>query len=160
MQYIMKICPEIEGYEVDADRSTEDTIVYKKKKQVKTWEQIPGVGGYFISGPWSTIQEVEKTKGFSAANRNIALTEKHCKMMLAIAQISQLMPYYGGEVSTTLKLKGNQWPCIGLDTAGYDVFKIFTFPSPDTLLTFRTMEQAEDFLKNNERLVRDYYMLD
>ena len=78
--------------------------------------------------------------------------------MLAMAMISQLMPYYGGEITD------EEW--------GSALHKKFFITKFDgglsfgatyynyTYLAFHTPEQRDNFLKYNEQLVKDYLMLD
>lgn len=78
--------------------------------------------------------------------------------MLAMAQISQLMPYYGGEVTD------EEWYNINLlkhcitcrnnkvYKEGLGQLRVF--------LAFHTSEQRDEFLKYNEQLVKEYLMID
>ena len=75
-----------------------------------------------------------------------------------LAQISQLFPYFGG------KITDEEWDNsltdkfviirIGLDIIKGCYNRYYHF------LSFHTREQSDEFLKYNERLVRDYLMLD
>ena len=66
--------------------------------EVKKWEDIKYIKGYYIDD-FSDIQNIEKLEQIIPVHKNLATSEKICKSMLAMAQISQLMPYYGGEIS-------------------------------------------------------------
>lgn len=77
--------------------------------------------------------------------------------MLAMAMISQLMPYYGGEISSeewadesiakyTIRNVKNQIVC-------ENFFNFYYF------LAFHKKEQRDEFLKYNEQLVKDYLMI-
>ena len=77
--------------------------------------------------------------------------------MLAMAMISQLMPYYSGAITDEeweddSKIKYTigrfKYKLMGLS------FNAYYF------LAFHTKEQRDDFLKYNERLVKDYLMID
>lgn len=77
--------------------------------------------------------------------------------MLAMAMISQLMPYYGGQVTD------EEW--------GTDIYKYVIERSRNEIncdvwrsnycfLAFHTKKQRDEFLKYNERIVKDYLMID
>ena len=124
--------------------------------KVRIWEGIPELNGYYID-EFSKITRMDEHSVLNV-NRNIALTGKHCKKMLAIAQISQLMPYYGGQITdeewedTLITKYAINRTLNGLLTEG--AWTNYRF------LAFHTKEQSKDFLKYNERLVKDYYMMD
>lgn len=87
------------GYEIDKENSTFECIKFKQKDKVNIWSQIPNLNGTYVNwysqivnidtGPVNTIPD----------NRFIFSDEKHAKAALAMAQISQLMPYYGGAIT-------------------------------------------------------------
>lgn len=89
--------------------------------------------------------------------KNIASSEKVAKSMLAMAQISQLMPYYGGEVTD------KEW---SMETDKYIITRIGNKIKADHcnhyhyLLAFHFASQRDEFLKYNEQLVKDYLMID
>lgn len=91
-------------------------------------------------------------------DKNIATTEKVAKSMLAMAIISQLMPYYGGAITD------EEWKDWHLYK--YCIFRkgnnICTdyFVEVYKFLAFHTKKQKDEFLKYNEQLVKDYLMID
>lgn len=91
-------------------------------------------------------------------NKNVFLTEKHAKSALAMAQISQLMPYYGGEITD------EEWEDISLNKyviiREVNHVRTIIYCSNYELLAFHTQEQRDEFLKNNEQLVKDYLMIE
>lgn len=145
----------LEEYEI-SEQSDEEIIVLKKKQfKYPKWGDLENVKGYFIDNN-SIISEfnMHDTKPF---NKNVFLTEKHAKSALAMAQISQLMPYYG-------EITDEEWE----DT---DIFKYIIYRKKNKItfgsyldiygfLAFRTEEQRDGFLKNNEQLVKDYLMIE
>ena len=146
------------GYELDKEKSTFEKIVLKKKENdVKTWndlvcEQIPD-GSKWIAASGDIIFFDRKLGEF---DKNVYIDEKHAKSALAMAQISQLMPYYGGAITD------EEW----LDDKDKYVItklknKIVTSMYSNTFyfLAFHTEEQRNDFLKYNEQLVKDYLMI-
>jgi hypothetical protein len=124
--------------------------------KVRTWEDITELNGCYVD-EYCEITRMDRHSVVDV-NRNIALTGKHCKKMLAIAQISQLMPYYGGEITD------EEWED-SLITK-YAINRTLNDFSTDgawtnyRFLAFHTKEQSKDFLQYNERLVKDYYMMD
>lgn len=139
-----------EGYEIDIEKSTFERIVFKKKKVINSWEELQKIKGVFIDYA-SNIRECEAFQ--CDENRNTFLNEKYAKSALALAQISQLLPYY----DTNVKWDGT--------TAKYCIYRhkgmitINSLISSFEILAFNTREEAERFLKYNEQLVKDYLML-
>ena len=130
-----------------------------KKKEVKTWDDLIGVKKPIDSKYIGTLSDVDGAVGvFTRLDKNVFINEKHAKSTLAMAQISQLVPYYGGAITD------EEWSNINimkyvivrmegkLDCAASFGEYIF--------LAFHTAEQRDKFLKYNEQLVKDYLMLD
>lgn len=87
-----------EGYEIDVENSTLTCIKFKKKVEINTWRDLKFISGYFIEYD-SSIEKLEEVVERSCEDKNIFAYEKYVKAALALAQISQLMPYYGGEIT-------------------------------------------------------------
>ena len=141
-----------EGYEIDKEKSSFERILFKKKEAtINSWKDLKKIEGYYISTS-SYIAD----SGLVAPHqehKNIFLNEKYAKSALALAQISQLLPYYDTDVkwdSTTPK------HCIYRQKGK---IAINTLISSFEILAFNTREEAERFLKYNEQLVKDYFML-
>lgn len=138
-------------------------IVKKEEKPiVRTYQDLIDNGklthkGYYISND-SKIMELNNYTIAGLTDRNIAASEKICKSMLAMAMISQLMPYYGGEI--TDEELGNS--SIYKYIIRKEGSKINTGISYTTyhFLAFHTEEQRNNFLKYNEQLVKDYLMIE
>lgn len=138
-------------------------IVRKKEKKeptIRTYQDLSNnitlVKGYYINES-STIIEVND--GFICdEDKNVAASEKVAKSMLAMAMISQLIPYYGGEITK------EEWK--DEDITKYVIYKVFDnikfdrFYVQYSFLAFHTEEQRDEFLKYNEQLVKDYLMID
>lgn len=146
----------LEEYEISEQKDKEIIVLKKKKSKYPTWEGLGNISGVFI-GVGSKFFEASGVP-VSNNNRNIFLTEKHAKSALAMAQISQLMPYYGGGVtagewgdSTVIKYI--------LHVFKNKVIKAITCDRKE-FLAFRTAEQRDEFLKDNEQLVKDYLMIE
>ena len=146
-----------EGYEIDKEKSTFEKIVFKKKEEVvNCWEDIKRITGYWINMDSEFINYTIGPLYMPAcdANKNVFLNEKYAKSALAFAQISQLLPYYDSNV----KWDGSETKyCISRyqDTIIIDGWGAYYHP-----IAFNTQEEAERFLKHNEQLVKDYYMID
>lgn len=140
-----------EGYEIDMEKSTFERILFKKKNTINYWKDIKEISGYGITIEcdivhWSKLTTIEE-------NKNVFLNEKYAKSALALAQISQLLPYYDSNVdwsSPAVKY------CIL--RIGNEIY-IDTYQSSYHLLAFKSGKEAKRFLKYNEQLVKDYFML-
>lgn len=136
-------------------------IVRKKDKKepvIKTYQDLID-NKIKISGYWTSGDEINDwTLDFACNNSmDVAKSKKVTKSMIAMAMISQLMPYYGGEITNEEWKNGSSKYSIirsgkAIDTSAYTAFYQF--------LSFHTREQRDEFLKNNEQLVKDYLMID
>lgn len=114
-----------------------------------------------ISGSWITgsshLEQYQQCI-LTEDERNLATSEKIAKSMLAMAMISQLMPYYGGEITE------DEWNYANMlkYTIKNERGKIYTTHGYiiHEYLAFHTEEQRDNFLKYNEQLVKDYLMID
>ena len=140
-----------EGYEIDKEKSTFEKIVFKKKeKKVNSREDLKNIRGVYINYN-SSIQECEVYS--DNTNKNVFLNKKYAKSALALAQISQLLPYYDSNVDWgNVKYKY----CIDKE---YNKIAINQWTNIYHVLAFNSKEEAERFLKYNEQLVKDYFML-
>lgn len=148
-----------EGYEIDKENSTFTCIKFKKKlEEVNTWKDLPNIEGYFIN-PDSNIVFIND-EYICDINKNIFISERYAKSALALAQISQLMPYYGGEITE------KEWKNVRLKKYGVLLYnsKIVTNIYYDTkqMIGFHTEEQVNKFLSfpENVQLIKDLYMVD
>lgn len=140
-----------EGYEIDMEKSNFERIVFKKKEAINSWKDLKEISGYGITTEchivhWSKLDNNED-------NKNVFLNEKYAISALALAQISQLLPYYDSNVdwgNATYKY------CIVRE---YNKISINQWTSVYHVLAFNSRVEAERFLKYNEQLVKDYFML-
>lgn len=143
-------------YEVDAVLDNGNIVLRKKKSKFPTWESLGNISGMFI-GAGSEFFEASGVP-VSNNNRNTFLNEKYAKSALAMAQISQLIPYYGG------KITNDEWNDNSIKK--YVIYKscnhvnVYVVFAKYELLAFHTQEQRDEFLKNNEQLVKDYLMIE
>jgi len=147
-----------QGYEVDKENSTFECIKFKKLKEIKTWKDLTSVSGYYIDTN-SQIKSIQEAPADEYVY-NVFSTKKQAKSALAMAPISQLMSYYGGEITDeewgnpnmdkyTLERYYNE-----ITTCTRTVYGLYSF------LAFHTAEQRDEFLKYNESLVKAYFMID
>lgn len=131
----------------------------KKESVIRTYQDLIDndieLHGFFITNQ-SWINSINGRALNS--NKLIAASEKVAKSMLAMAQISQLMPYYGGEITD------KEWNSNILKYAiERDVDKnivVNIYRGIYYYLAFHTAEQRDNFLKWNLDLVKDYLMID
>jgi hypothetical protein len=140
-----------EGHEIDREKSSFEKIVFKKKIEVNRWEDLKHVTGWYITDNSCLVPApVGLVKPH---NHNIFLNEKYAKSALALAQISQLLPYYDTNVDWTTNNEKFCISCIG------NKIKIETWIGIHHVLAFNTKSEVERFLKHNEQLVKDFYMI-
>ena len=149
-----------DGYEIDEDLSSFDKIIFKKKRQIKTWEDLVRNNiaikkGFFINN-YAVL--VKTDRHFQLEDKNVFIDEKHAKSALAMAQISMLMPYYGGAITA------EEWEDDSFFKYNIERYKNTVYLDGHctmyTLLAFHTEEQRDSFYKNNKQLVHDYLMIE
>lgn len=143
-----------DGYEVQIVRKEE-----KKEPKIKTYQDLIDchirIGGKWISKN-STIEDCWIMTA-DICNKNIAASEKVAKSMLAMAQISQLIPFYGGPITDEEWKNDSIKYVIGRYINDMDV----TWHKHEYhFLAFHTNQQRDEFLKYNKQLVKDYLMID
>lgn len=145
-----------EGYEIDVENSIFTCIKFKKKVEINTWKDIKHINGCFINN-FSEIRQLETSISKDRGDKNVFISEKYAKSALALAQISQLMPYYGGEITEEEWKDGSCKYSITIDNG--TIYKINTVYMKE-MITFHTAEQRNKFLSfpENVQLVKDLYM--
>lgn len=143
-----------DGCEVQIVRKEE-----KKESVIRTYQDLidaeKPIKGFYLGTnggllPCTTIA--------SEFDINIATSEKIAKSMLAMAMISQLMPYYGGEI-TDEEWRNNLMIKYAIERVRNKIV-IGSYYNNFCFLAFHTKEQRDNFLKYNEQLVKDYLMID
>lgn len=150
------------GYEIDIENSdlSIGKIVFKELSDYnKTWNDLIGTrapdGSVYISSfskinPFSSKIDYEE--------KNIFIDEQTAKAALAMAQISMLMPWYGG-VITTEEWKDASTPKYTIGKYAAEIMKDLVYVRHYPL-AFHTEEQRDKFLKNNRQLVKEFLMID
>lgn len=131
-----------------------------KEPIVRTYQDL--VDNKFIVNGFKISEEsnIFPTIGVACvSDKNIFRSEKIAKSTLAMAMISQLMPFYGNKVTdeewedSRIKKYTLIRDCSNIILKD-NVFREYSF------LAFHTAEQRDDFLKYNKQLVKDYLMID
>lgn len=143
-----------DGYEVQIVRKEE-----KKEPVIRTYQDLID-NSIRLKGFW--INQANKIIPYSVRalenySEDVAISEKVAKSMLAMAQISQLIPYYGGPITDEEWKNDSIKHVIGKYMNDMDV----TWHKHEYyFLAFHTNQQRDEFLKYNKQLVKDYLMID
>ena len=144
------------GYEIDKEHSTSTEIVCKPiEKKVNKWEDLETVSGYYLN-TYSNIHYTENEYAISY-HKDIFLTEEQAKSALAFAQITQLLPHYGGH--TDFRRNSRNYH-IFYDNLEHKFGSTYIFDYNSELFYFKSEYEALRFIKNNEDLLRQYFMID
>lgn len=146
------------GCEIDKENSTLECIKFKRKNEINTWKDIKDVKGYYIDFG-SSIAKIDSNR-VENQNKNIFISKKYAKAALALAQISQLMPYYDGEI-TNEEWLDKKIPKFTLVEWDGEIVEHVSYMRKE-FISFHTKEQMEKFMSfpENVQLVKDYYMID
>lgn len=141
----------------ETEISCEQILNIRIAEPTKSWEELKKIGKIFIGEPHKiSIAVKNPSLNLIDLSKNTFIDIKHAKSALAMAQISNLMPCYGGAITD------EEW-CEG--TLKYIILRSRnniakgTFYDGANILAFHTEVQRNAFLTNNEQLVRDYLML-
>lgn len=137
------------------------TMNKNNEKRIKTYQDLVDnyieCKGFMISGACRVVESNYSTF-MENYTEEIAASKKVVKSMLAMAQISQLMPYYGGEITD------EEWKESNDDKFVIRRYKdeicVSNYENHYYFLAFHTPEQRDEFLRYNEKLVRDYLMIE
>lgn len=82
-----------QGYEIDKEKSTFETIVFKlaKNELPKTWKELGQVTGWYVDN-YSEIDTADTDT--DDENRNTFATKEQAEASIALAQLSQLREVY------------------------------------------------------------------
>jgi len=153
-----------EGYEgIDEEKSNlaEGRIVFKKKKPASwRYNRKALLSGYYVTTE-AIIEDIDNLFNLSNA-WNVFATEKQAKSMLAMAQLSQIIqndPRFGGPITDEEWLRRGMYKYV-IDRYDNDIKTYNWIECGFRFLAFHTEEQRDLFLKENEDLIRQYFMLD
>lgn len=149
-----------EGYLLDITKSGKNkAVLMKKNEEIRTVRDLlhtEPIEGYYIDMS-SKLVKREPTL-ISSDEVNTFYSEKYAKSALAMAKISQLLPYYGGEITSEEWVDAELPKFIITNTRNTVVVSTaFVFVS---FLAFRSLDYAKRFLANNKRLVEDYLLIE
>lgn len=144
-----------DGYEVQIVKKED-----KKESVIRTYQDLIDnnikIKGFCVGS--GKVHPMHNPLTSDSTIRDLAASEKVAKSMLAMAMISQLMPYYGGEITD------EEWENISIMKYSFLTRnnKIIGFitAADKCFLAFHTLQQRDEFLKYNEQLVKDYLMID
>jgi hypothetical protein len=140
-----------EGYEIDQEKSTFETIVFKKKTETlpKTWGELEVLNGYFIN-EYSILSQAISCSTINQ-NKNIFATEEQAQASTALAQLSQLRKVYrnGWEPDWT---DGNGKAYIYFDGDGNDIQVAYNSTTTN-FLSIQSYAPSQSFLKNFRDLI-------
>ena len=153
-----------EGHVIDTEKSNleEGKIVFKKK-EVTPWRyNNPGVKGFYVTSVNSTISKLSHPSSSWDGNENVFATKKQAESMLAMAQLSQIIANdkrCGGPITDEEWLDENMTKYV-IDRHSNRIHPDYYDRCAFRFLAFHTKVQRDLFLKENEDLIRQYYMLE
>lgn len=133
---------------------SESVLEPYKEPEINTWDDLVEAGK--VEFAMAKIINGHQEGGIKA--------DAYCKThkgspaerkALATLKIAQLKEYYGGMVRFPQPI-GHAKIVLNPDA---EKFEVDIYRDWDALMTFHTREQAERFLRYNENLIRQYYML-
>ena len=156
----MKTIKVPEGWEIDFDNSTNDTIALKEmpvaKKLPSTWEELETVSGWFVSDACN----VESTFGRVLANddnSNVLPKQEYCTAIIALSKLITLRDVYRqGWVPDYTTGPGNSKHCICF--IKNEVTKDVVL-SIGEILSFQSAEIRNLFLENFRDLIDEIHNL-
>jgi len=130
-----------------------------KKELPKSWSKLKYISGFYLS-QFSVIcdtnNESIKDKPADFQNYNIFATEKQAKSALAMAQLSQLMAVYNDGWEADFEDSNNKY-CI--ERTYKRIIKTIHICNY-SFLAFKSEKLRDEFLRNFEPLIKEYFMID
>lgn len=152
-----------EGYSgIDTEKSDFDNgIIVFKKKALVPWRDAPSkVTGFYINS-YNGLKEQDEPIAWIEDNRNIFASEKQAKSMQAMAELSQII---ANDERFGKPFTDKEWDDNTLEKYVIERFnnriELNKYCNAWYFLAFRTPEQRDLFYKENEDLIKQYYMLD
>lgn len=129
-----------------------------KKELPKSWNEARPTSGYKITyNSYGTI--ITKLPAFNHSKydcKAIFATEKQARSCLAMAQLSQLMAVYNEDWEANFKSWSDK--CVISCRAGSIIREVKEHDYQ--FLAFKSAEIRDEFLKNFEPLIKEYFMID
>ena len=123
----------------------------EQKSLPKSWEELNIVSGYSIN----TISRLSSNTSVNSTCRNLFKTEKQALSALAKAQLSQPIYVYNEGWEPDWKSYGTKY-CI---TRYKCNIECETYDSMYQFLAFKSQEIRDEFLRNFEPLIKQYFEL-
>ena len=128
---------------------------FKAPLKDPSFEQLPGTfEAFFLTDNFKIESRHTNTL---VKSLNAFTNRRHAEKVIAIAQISQLMPYYGGEITDEEWEDPHITKYVLYNSSGR--LERGSDSSMRFFLAFHTEEQRERFIACNPEVVRDYLML-
>lgn len=140
-----------EGYEIDREKSTFESIVFRKveaEELPKRWEDLKIIDGFFVTN-LGYIEKVSDNCIVSDHNRNTFPTKEEAEACLALAQLCQLRDRYNDGWKpdwTDFTMKPSIYFHKDIATTGEN-------RSERTILYFRSEKIRDKFLENFKGLI-------
>jgi len=140
-----------EGYEIDREKSTFESIVFKKvevKDLPKSWEGLLGVSGCYVD----SNSKVDVFKGCFAkeGTKNVFPTRAEAEACLALSQLCQLRDRYNDGWKPDWKNEKELKYAIEIF---WDNIVKREYECRYKVLAFKTEELRDEFLKNFRELI-------
>ena len=137
------------GYEIDKEKSTFETIIFKEVKNElpKTWEELK-----VIKGAWVTEKSrvLRASTAVDETNTNVFATKEQAEASLALAQLSQLREVYrNGWKPDWTRADEIKYSMYFVD----DEIKKETLWTASVFLSFQDSETRDLFLENFKDLI-------
>lgn len=127
----------------------------EKKELPKSWEELKVIKGFSVT-LFSSISVCGSSKTTGDCKKNIYATEKQAKSALAMAQLSQLMAVYNDGWEANWNNINQYKFCIGRFESRLNVN---WYSGAYHFIAFKTAEIRDEFLKNFEPLIKEYFEL-
>lgn len=126
-----------------------------KKGLPKSWKELEQLIGFYVDNN-SEISSALNNYSVVIANRNCFATEKQAKSSLAMAQLSQLMAVYNDGWKPDWENSSLKY----IIDANQNSLFLDTHYRTHAFLSFKAKELRDEFLKNFEPLIKEYFMID
>lgn len=141
-----------EGYEIDREKSTFESIVFKKvevKELPKSWEGLKIIDGFFVSS-LSDIAKIGNNTTNDENNKNVFPTKEEAEACVALAQLCQLRDRYNDGWKPDWK---NEKELKYVIEIFWDNIVKREYECRYKVLAFKTEELRDEFLKNFRELI-------
>lgn len=143
--------------EIDKEKSTFNRIVFKNIEYPLAIKDLDSISGYYVD-VWSKVRKTINNKSYLIKSKKIFYTEEQAKASVALSQLSQLIKTYNGDWVADWSL-GNNVNKYCIELFSFDckekIFIIEIFNICPKLLSFKSKEIAERFLKNFKELIKE-----